>query len=227
MSRDWAVIPVKGLNESKTRLSGFLGLKKRLFVEALLRDVLSSVVESRVFGSVLIISSDEALATEARKRNVSFLRQSIAGLNRAVDEANKHAIHEHATSVTAILGDIPLVKAEDFREVTAISDSHHRVVMAPSMKGGTNVMLNSPPGMIEPSYGRWSYSKHLRKAQSLNADVYSISNSRVSLDIDTSEDLVELNRRDPTGRTESARVLRNLSIPMNTVRVPLKSPTHY
>jgi 2-phospho-L-lactate guanylyltransferase len=216
--KDWAVIPVKGLNESKTRLSGFLGPKRRLFVEALLHDVLSSVVNSNLFDTILLVSSDEALAAEARKRNVSFLRQTLPGLNRAVDEANKHALHDHASSVTVVLGDIPLVKQEDFSELMHISSGRQKVVMAPSMKGGTNVMLSSPPGVIEPSYGRWSYSKHLRKAQSLGVDTYSISNPRVSLDIDTPEDLRELSRRDPTGKTESAKVLRTLLAPLTTVR---------
>jgi 2-phospho-L-lactate/phosphoenolpyruvate guanylyltransferase len=217
--KDWAVIPVKGLDESKTRLASFLGPKRRPFVEALLRDVLSSVVHSRMFGTVLIISPDESLATEAKKRNVSFLRQTILGLNRAIDEANKHAIHEHASSVTTILGDIPLVKPEDFRELMNLGSSHRRVVLAPSIRGGTNVMLNSPPGVIEPSYGRWSYSKHLRKAQSLGVDTYSISNPQLSFDIDTPDDLREFNRRDPTGKTECSRVLRSPLAPLNTVRV--------
>jgi 2-phospho-L-lactate guanylyltransferase len=218
VSKDWAVIPVKGLNESKTRLSSFLGPKRRLFVEALLHDVLSSVIASNEFDAVLVVSSDEALAAEARKRKVSFLKQTFAGLNRAVDEANRHAIHEQASSVTTVLGDIPLVKPEDFRELMDIRGSRHRVVMAPSMKGGTNILLNSPPGVIPPNYGRWSYSKHLRKAQSLGVDAYSISNPRVSFDIDTPEDLRELSRRDPTGKTESARVLRTLLAPLTTVR---------
>jgi 2-phospho-L-lactate guanylyltransferase len=219
VSRDWAVIPVKGLNESKTRLSSFLGPKRRLLVEALLHDVLASVVESRVFDSVVVVSSDSALATEARGRSVSFLRQVTTGLNRAVDEANRHAILEHASSVTTVLGDIPLVKPEDFRELMDVGRGHRRVVMAPSMKGGTNIMLSYPPGMIEPSYGRWSYSKHLRKAQWLGVDTYSVSNSRVSFDIDTPDDLKELNRRDPAGKTESSRLLRSLLAPLKTLQV--------
>jgi 2-phospho-L-lactate guanylyltransferase len=218
VSKDWAVIPVKGLNDSKSRLSIFLGPKRRLFVEALLHDVLSSVVDSDLFDTVLLVSSDETLAAEARKRNVSFQKQTVAGLNRAVDEANRHAIHEHASSVTTVLGDIPLAKPEDFRELMDIGGSRRRVVMAPSMKGGTNILLNSPPGVIPPNYGRWSYSKHLRKGQSLGVDVYSISNARVSLDIDTAEDLRELSRRDPTGKTESARISRTLLTPLTTVR---------
>lgn len=218
MSSDWAVIPVKGLSESKTRLSTVLGSKRRLLVQALLHDVLSSVVESKAFDSVLVISSDGILATEATGRNVSFLRQVTSGLNRAVDEANRHADREHASSVTTILGDIPLVTADDFRELMRIGTKQRRVVMAPSTKGGTNIMLNSPPGVVEPSYGRWSYSKHLRKAQSLGVDTYSISNLRVSFDMDTPEDLRELIRRDPIGRTESARVLQTLATPLATVR---------
>ncbi|HEX4921732.1 MAG TPA: hypothetical protein VFV92_13460, partial [Candidatus Bathyarchaeia archaeon] len=102
--------------------------------------------------------------------------------------------------------DIPLVEPRDFQQIVGTAKNTSRVVMAPSLKGGTNIMLTSPPGNVRPSYGRWSYSKHLRQAQLNQVDAYSISNSRLSFDIDTVEDLKELRRRDPEGSTSSARV---------------------
>jgi len=91
--------------------------------------------------------------------------------------------------------------------------------MAPSFKGGTNVMLTSPPGVISPSYGRWSYSKHLRQAQISGLNVYSISNSRISFDIDTVSDLMELRRRDSEGKTTSGRAAEMLKLVLTQARI--------
>lgn len=211
MTDNWAVIPVKGLTESKTRLSAYLqGDKRRILVEALLEDVLSSIIRSRAYGTILVISPDENVASRIRPPGVSFLKQTGIGLNRAVEQANRLATLGHARSLTTVLADIPLVEPGDFKEIVGLGAPGRRVAMAPSMKGGTNVMLTSPPGVVFPGYGRWSYSKHLRRAQVSGISAYSLSNPRLSFDIDTMSDLVELRHRDPHGKTFSGRVVSEL-----------------
>jgi 2-phospho-L-lactate guanylyltransferase len=219
LTQNWAVIPVKGLTESKRRLSNYLGDKKKLLVEALLQDVLSSVIKAKVFDTVLVISPDENVQSLIRANKVAFLRQTNLGLNRAIEQANKLALRENVKSLTSILADIPLAEPRDFVDIFELRRSNRSVVLAPSSKGGTNMMLDNPPGIVGPSYGRWSYSKHLRQAQFAGLDVYSISNPRVSFDIDTSEDLLELRRRDPQSKTWSARVLRDVRPLLSQARV--------
>jgi len=154
MTDYWAVIPVKGLTESKTRLSAYLqGDKRRILVEALLDDVLSSIIRSKVYGTVMVISPDENVASRIRPPEVSFLKQTGIGLNRAVEQANRLATLGHARSLTTVLADIPLVEPADFKELVSLGSPSRRVVMAPSMKGGTNVMLTSPSVVISTSYG--------------------------------------------------------------------------
>jgi len=220
VTNNWAIVPVKGLTESKTRLSPYLGERRKIFIEALLSDVLHSVTKSRVFETVLVVSPDQHVETLARSAHVSFLHQSSIGLNRALDQANEIALSEEAESATTILADIPLAEPRDFQKMFSIAKETPRVVMAPSLKAGTNIMLTSPPGIIRPSYGRWSYSKHLRQAQLREVDSYSFSNSRVSFDIDTTEDLRELRRRDPVGITSSARAVLDLKRTVAVSRVP-------
>jgi len=220
MTENWAVIPVKGLTESKTRLSTHLqGDKRKILVEALLDDVLSSISRSKVYGTIMVISPDENVAGRIRLQKVSFLKQTGIGLNRAVEQANRLATLAHARSLTTVLADIPLVEPGDFKEIVGLGSSSRRVTLAPSMKGGTNVMLTSPPGVISPSYGRWSYSKHLRRAQAGGLNAYSISNRRVSYDIDTVSNLVELRKLDPEGKTASARAAELLKLVLSPQRI--------
>ena len=219
MTDNWAIVPVKGLTDSKTRLSPFLGERRKLLVEALLSDVLRSITKSRAYDTVLVVSPDQHVRIVARSAGVAFQRQSSFGLNRGLDQAIETALREKAESVTTVLADIPLVEPRDFQQILSIAKSVPRVVMAPSLKGGTNAMLTTPPGAVRPSYGRWSYSKHLRQAQLNQVDTYSISNSRVSFDIDTVEDLKELMRRDPEGTTSTARVALDLKRTIAVLRI--------
>jgi 2-phospho-L-lactate guanylyltransferase len=209
LTQHWAVIPVKGLTESKRRLSSFLGDKKKLLVEALLQDVLSSIIKAKVFDAVLVISPDGNVEALVRTNRVAFLKQTSLGLNRAIEQANRLALRENVKSLTSILADIPLAEPQDFIDIFEMHRTNRSVVLVPSLKGGTNVMLNLPPGILRPNYGRWSYSKHLRQAQFAGLDVYSMSNSRISFDIDTADDLTELRRRDPEAKTGSSRVVRD------------------
>jgi len=217
MTDNWAVVPVKGLTESKTRLSTYLqGDRRRILVEALLDDVLSSIIRSKSYRTIMVVSPDENVGSRIRSQDVSFLKQTGTGLNRAVEQANRLATLGHARSLTTVLADIPLVEPADFKEFVGLGSPGRRVVMAPSKKGGTNLMLTSPPGVISPSYGRWSYSKHLRQAQAEGLTAYSVSNGRISFDIDTMSDLVELRRLDPEAKTASGRaaeVLRQVLLP--------------
>ena len=72
-------------------------------------------------------------------------------------------------------------------------------------------MMRNPPEAIPIAYGRWSYAKHLRAAQEGRVPLYSVSNERLSLDIDTVDDLRILRQRDPMGRTNAGRLVKQLS----------------
>jgi len=212
LTRDFAIIPVKGLLDSKSRLSRSLGPqdKKKLII-ALLEDVLSAVKGSELFNRVLVISPDPNVAEEASLPHGSFLHQEGQGLNAAVRQSTHFALGEKASSVAVILADIPLVEPRDLKELYSLGVTIPRVVLSPSLKAGTNVMVREPPNTIGSSYGRWSFSTHLRAAQKTGGAVYSISNPRLSFDVDTPEDLTTVRRRDPQGRTHTARCLQEMT----------------
>ena len=211
MTNHLAVVPVKGLAESKTRISKFLYPEDRkILVKALLEDVLTAVVHADIFSSIIVISPDESIANETQRHETVFVKQNGSGLNLAAEQAIRIALKQDAQTVTLILADIPLAEPRDFVELFKLGSQEPKLVMAPSLKGGTNVMTISPPGALHPAYGRWSYAKHLRAAQKKKLNAYSLSNPRVSFDIDTINDLTELRRLDPTGRTTAGRAAHEM-----------------
>jgi 2-phospho-L-lactate/phosphoenolpyruvate guanylyltransferase len=210
--RDVAVVPVKSLSEAKHRLSTKLSPEeRRRLVLAMLKDVLQAIQNSDVFSEILVVSPEETLENETGNVAVQFVKQKGSGLNAAIRQISGKLSNSHATSMTTILADLPLTGPKDFEEVAKISRENPRVVLAPSLTGGTNVIAMSPPRVIPNSYGRWSYSKHLRAGQKLGVSVYSISNSRLSFDVDTIRDLSTLRRLDPAGRTRAGRFTKSLS----------------
>jgi 2-phospho-L-lactate guanylyltransferase len=214
LTRNFAIIPVKGLLESKSRLSHSLSSQdKKKLVIALAKDVLTAVEESALFSRVLVVSPDRNVLKEANLPAGSFLHQEGQGLNAGIRQSTLLAMREKASSVAVLLADIPLVEARDLKEIYTVGNVAQRVVLSPSLKGGTNVMVRAPPDIIAPAYGRWSFSTHLRAAQKTGVAVYSVSNQRLSFDVDTQEDLIALTKRDPHHRSHTARSLQELTTP--------------
>ncbi len=208
---DVAVVPIKNLPDAKRRLHNYLSPdeRKRL-VLAMLDDVLHALERSGVFSKVLVVSPDDSLEKQVGKNRVIFVKQKGTGLNAAIRQASREIFRENVSSMTTVLADLPLAGARDFQELTSIGQETPRVVLAPSLKGGTNVMARSPPEVIPNSYGRWSYAKHLRAGQKKGIPVYSVSNSRLSFDVDTVQDLKVLRQLDPSAKTQTARVAREI-----------------
>jgi len=217
LTKDFAVIPVKGLLDSKSRLSRALDPqnKKKLII-ALLKDVLTAVEDSGLFNRVLVVSPDLNVEKEAKLPGGTFLHQDGQGLNAGIRQSTLFAMRERASSVAVLLADMPLVEKRDLKELYSAGDPVPRVVLSPSLKGGTNVMVREPPNIIAPAYGRWSFSTHLRAAQKTGLAVYSVSNLRLSFDVDTPEDLITMKRRDPHGKTQTARCLQEV-MPLHVI----------
>ncbi len=209
--KDIAVVPVKGLVDAKKRLSGYLSAedRKRL-VLAMLDDVLHALRRSSIFEEIVVISPDESLEREAFTNHVAYVRQNSFGLNAAVQKATNQAMRQGVSSLTTVLADLPLAESKDFEEIARINLEKPRVVLSPSLKGGTNVMMRVPPDIIGNSYGRWSYAKHLKVAQEKGLPVYSVSNPRLAFDVDTVQDLRMLRHLDYSGRTHAGRVAKEM-----------------
>src|SRR6266705_6685520 len=155
-----AIVPVKNLFEAKRRLADQfdLGQRKKL-VLAMLDDVLQTLRQSRLFSQIRVVSPDVSLEAVLKRSQAVFVKQRGTGLNSAIRQAARALLAEGVRSMTTVLADLPLTIPKDFRELAGVGGEARRIVLAPSMKGGTNVMLRSPPDVISTSYGRWSYAK--------------------------------------------------------------------
>lgn len=205
----FAAVPVKSLSTSKSRLSSLLQPSERsLLTVAMLRDVLNAVKGSMTVSEAIIVSPDSDVLRLADEFGVRGILQKGSGLNEAVTQIVEWCLENGGSSILILPSDIPLVASEDIGEITSLASEPRAVVISPSLDGGTNAMFQHPPGVIPPCYGSDSFRMHLNSAIARRVRVEVYRSPRVSLDIDSPEDL-EVFLEKPS-RTFTYRLLSEL-----------------
>ena len=187
----FAVVPVKSLSKSKTRLSNVFTIQERpLFTLAMLEDVLNALESSKIDKTV-VVGSDLTVEAFLKDFGITFLRETRGGLNRAVNQATSWCLRREAKSVLALPADVPLITSRDIDELVnlALADS---VVISPSRNGGTNALLQKPPGIVSPCFGPDSFRKHISKARAKHVRTKIYVSANIMLDIDCEADLEQL-----------------------------------
>lgn len=184
-----AVVPVKSLLKSKTRLSAVLSSQeRRTLTLTMLEDVLTAL-KSSMADRICVISSDSTVQALANKFKVEYLSENQQGLNQAIEQATEWCIHNDAKSVLVLPADVPLIASEDINQIIKLSSEEPTVVISSSQNGGTNALLQKPPNLIPVCFGPHSFMKHVWEASAKSVVLKLYTSSRVSLDIDSSEDI--------------------------------------
>ena len=187
----FAVVPVKTLLKSKTRLSHIFTLQERsLFTLAMLEDVLKALKDSEVDESI-VVGSDSAVEEFAKRNDAMFLRERREGLNQAVCQATELCVEREAAQVLVLLADVPLVEVKDINQLLRLV-REETVAISPSWNGGTNALLQKPPRIIEPCFGVESFRRHAAAAQAKQKQTRIYASANIMLDIDSEEDLSRL-----------------------------------
>jgi 2-phospho-L-lactate/phosphoenolpyruvate guanylyltransferase len=196
VSRTWAIVPIRGLETSKTRLGEHLDAEERveLVAELLRRTLVAARDAGRIAGTVLVTKDPAAAGLAAEHRAVGLVERA-SGLNEAIAAARSVAIARDATAILVLPADLPAVSAE---YVDALIETAARfeapsglVATVPDRHGeGTNVLLLSPPEIIEPAFGPGSRALHERAARAAGARHVELD-SPLDLDLDTTADLLD------------------------------------
>jgi 2-phospho-L-lactate guanylyltransferase len=196
------LIPVKRLEESKTRLASVLAPQdRRRLGLAMLADVLRAAEK---WPRKLIITADP----DAEAVGLAFGCKLVPDLNYNLNEAIAAGI-QAASNVQALLvlpSDVPLVTSFDIGQIFSAKAG---VVVVASSDGGTNALLLRPPGAIPPNFGPNSAQAHLQEAKARGLNVSSLSLESLALDIDTPEDLKAL--AESSTEKESIKLARELT----------------
>jgi 2-phospho-L-lactate guanylyltransferase len=184
-----ALIPVKQLNQAKSRLQRELSLEARaqLMYDTLRRTV-HALQASQLCQRISIVTLDEQVIGWAREWGVSIICEHRNGLNEALSEARGAC--DHAKSVLVVHGDVAWLTADDVGAMAELAEEGRAVVIAPDRHDkGTNALLIKPPCLIDFAYGEGSAHRHALLAQEAGVEPIWYRSPSISLDVDVAADL--------------------------------------
>jgi len=188
----FVIIPVKILDDAKSRLSALLtDGKRKQFCLKMLEDILRTVKSTTRIHQTVVVTKDPEVFHVAKNFEATYLWESKTGLNEAVSEAIEWCIEKEVDSVLILPADIPLVTPMDLNRMLALREKASMVI-SPSRSGkGTNALLLTPPNACQTFYGPYSFQRHQDEASKRRINFRKFRSQRIALDIDTLKDLTD------------------------------------
>jgi len=201
-----AVLPVKDPAGAKQRLAGVMDLPAReALARAMYEHVLEVLRQARRVQRILVVTSHPATAERARQAGALVMPERLQlGHSSSAGRAALRAQTLGATTALLLPIDIPLVTPAEIDDLVAGARPGVRIV--PDTAGtGTNALVLTPPGAIEPCFGPGSFARHLGQARRRGLAVEVRRPPGVVFDVDTPEDARELLARRPDWRGRLGR----------------------
>ncbi len=191
-----AVVPMKPLSQSKTRLSGVLSQQERA---ALSLAMFSSVVAAarEALGVVWVVGGDEAVKLTAEGLGAAWLEDPGNDLNGSLSFALDRACGDGKSAIY-LPADLPFVTAADITKIAQASNGGETLTLSPAQQdGGTNAMLIPKCLSFPPLLGKNSFRLHEQQASSLGIPYTVCLSDGLALDLDTPDDLALCERLQP------------------------------
>src|SRR5450755_4476403 len=186
-----AVLPIKSLDEAKSRLRDHLDpTPRRALVEAMFSDVLVALRRAKLVDQVLVVSSDHGAQRIAGGYGATVLEEPDSGHNDAASQGVREATELGADRALLVPGDCPLLDPQEIDELIGRPAPARSVLIIPDRHGaGTNALLLTPPDALAPSFGPGSCQRHVSDADAAGIVNEVVTVPGLALDVDTPEDL--------------------------------------
>ncbi len=132
------ILPIKNLNQSKTRLRNSLSNNKIKNLTLNLMDQTINVALEAKVSNVLIISSDKTIESKLTKDKVTFVYQEDEDLNKAIKNGFEISFSKNQIPIF-LPCDLPLINKNNIKNIKNIMNKNFDVCIAPSKSDfGTN-----------------------------------------------------------------------------------------
>ena len=188
-------MPVKDLRGTKSRLAPILdpGARAGLTLYMMGR-VVRAILEAGV-EDICVVSPDQMVLEEAKRRGATPLVQESRGLNPALEEGRRRALELGASTLLVLPADLPLLDAGDVLAVLKEAGEGPSVVISPDGAGsGTNALLMQPPDVLPFAFGADSFEAHLGAARKCSLEIRVCERPHLAFDLDTAGDLASLGK---------------------------------
>lgn len=199
----WAIVPFKGAENAKRRLSPQLSADARSRLAlAMLYDVLEALADSKSVDGILLTSRSAEARRIAQEWDIELYRDQAHTLVDALTDASEKVRRDlNASTAIIVPGDVPLITGSDIdhilhyhADVTIVPDSH---------KIGTNALVCTPPNAFPLVFDGRSYHPHVEAATSLGLQVRSVQSEAFAIDVDTADDLLLISASNKESRTKT------------------------
>jgi len=192
-----ALIPVKRLEESKSRLLAQLpDARRQALTLAMLEDLIESLSRTSGIDRIAVTTPDPLVAERAASAGAEILLREEPGLNAALEDGRRRLCpregdHTPNDEFLIVLGDVAGALPEDFSKLleAAANSRGSGVWLAPSSDGGTSAVLQRPAGAIPCCFGRDSARRHREAADTARLPFHEIELASLAIDLDQPEDL--------------------------------------
>ncbi len=192
----WALIPIKGFDQAKSRLSDVLGPDERArLARQLFEHVVSVLREAPEVDEIAVVSDSDAARRHAEHLGLVALEDppDAPGLATVIDEALGTLANRGVESVIICMSDLPLLTREDIADVVRALQEGDVVLVPDRLGEGTNVIAVTPPTVLPSCLGHEdSLRRHLLRAQRLGLGVSVQLSSGIAFDVDSPVDLARL-----------------------------------
>ncbi len=181
------LIPCKGLETGKSRLSACLGRNaRRELCAQLLDQTLTRAVALAAPDHVHVVTPDPSVALLAQRHATATLPDRRLGLNAALNDA-RCALLASGSAIEALLIlpiDLPFATADAIRAASSCRDD--LVIAADEAGSGTNLMLLRGAALQELPfrYGPESYAAHIGAGRASGFSIHALRDWRLAFDID-------------------------------------------
>jgi 2-phospho-L-lactate guanylyltransferase len=176
-----AIVPVKRLEDAKSRLApGLSEAKRQVLVRRMLASVLAACDAARLVDGVLVVTPDPGLAP---------------GRDVLVDPGVGHALaialalrDERARcGAVVVMADCPFASPES---LDALVEAARPVALVPAGDGGMNALALADPTLFEPAFGQPESARvTAARARSVGIEPRLLDDAGLAFDVDRPEDL--------------------------------------
>jgi 2-phospho-L-lactate/phosphoenolpyruvate guanylyltransferase len=192
--RTLAILPIKRFGDAKQRLAEELTSGARIaLAEAMFSDVLVALRRSELVEDMLVVSADHGAQRIAGGYGAMVLDDEQSGHNPAARRGIRAAVEAGAERVLLVPGDCPVLDPTELDGLIQREVPERSALIVPDRHGsGTNALLLTPPSSLSPAFGPGSCQRHRDLAHNDGAVAEIVDVPSLALDVDTPEDLEEL-----------------------------------
>jgi 2-phospho-L-lactate/phosphoenolpyruvate guanylyltransferase len=181
----WALVPIKGRVDCKSRLAGVLPAAARLaLVRGMLRHVLETLRATPGVNHVALVSCERDVVPA----DFVLLPDRGRGLSACLTDAADAAVKRGAERLLIVPGDLPLVHSAELVAIIEASRLTGFALAPDRHDGGTNAMCAAAPLRVPFCFGPGSFQRHLAQAASVAVVPAVLRSPGLAFDLDDPAD---------------------------------------